>query len=287
MKICLANNTGHYHAGCRAVIGTINNQIKENGHMLLASVGTGQMMDKNSVKDCDLLLINGEGTMHHEGVNKIVLDKTIDLAIKYRKPIHLINTVWQAINLHPRYAKINKIITREVLSRSELRSQNLDADLCLDLSYFCKINYNQPVINFHKQIVVGDFFFQGAGQKPPLATADFQHIDTNHVYFSGKPKLTLQDHVWSTVVMSLGSASLYITGRHHGVYAACKAKVPFVVHCSNTHKVEGLFAWAGVKIPIANNMQQIIENVEWAKEHNEEYLKLFNFMENQPFVPFC
>ena len=46
---------------------------------------------------------------------------------------------------------------------------------------------------------------------------------------------------WRDFVSQLWYSNLLITGRHHEMYAACKAECPFVVIEGNTHKNQGLF----------------------------------------------
>ena len=47
---------------------------------------------------------------------------------------------------------------------------------------------------------------------------------------------------WDTIVNKLRKTNWFITGRHHELYAACKARCPFTVLKGNTWENEGLLA---------------------------------------------
>jgi hypothetical protein len=55
--------------------------------------------------------------------------------------------------------------------------------------------------------------------------------------------------------------------------------VPFVFCKVNTHKVEGLFKWAGVNIPTVRQAPDILDCLAWAVENREEYQRLFDFLD--------
>jgi hypothetical protein len=48
------------------------------------------------------------------------------------------------------------------------------------------------------------------------------------------------------------------------------------------HKIEGLFEWAGVDIPIATDLPELLDAIRWAKTHPDVFERLFDWMERQP-----
>jgi hypothetical protein len=94
-------------------------------------------------------------------------------------------------------------------------------------------------------------------------------------------KIGLDGESWEDVVDSLRGAKVYVTGQHHGVYAACRARCPFVCGKVNTHKLSSLFEWAGVDIPFFTTAAECIEQVGNFHERMDEFEKLFQFLEEQ------
>jgi hypothetical protein len=76
-------------------------------------------------------------------------------------------------------------------------------------------------------------------------------------------------------VASLRTASYLITGRHHAVYAACVARVPFVASEGNTHKIRGLIASADADILVAETPEEIPAVLAANLARPEEYERLF------------
>jgi len=244
--------------------------IRKCGHELLAVVrgnsDTVVNLD-NIVKDIDAVIINGEGTMHH---NRPVPHQYLNIlrnAKKMGKKTALVNTVWQSMTLDDEMKDVLRdtyISVREVMSARELQKDDIHADIHLDLSYF---NDVPEKMSAHRELVVGKFFSQ----------SDYRP--------QGVPYVDIFKQDWDTIVNVLRSADWFITGRHHELYAACKARCPFAVLDGNTHKNIGLIETAEVVVPVAPPKlakKNIPDFLARCKEHRMEYEKLFNWMERQP-----
>jgi hypothetical protein len=96
------------------------------------------------------------------------------------------------------------------------------------------------------------------------------------------PIANLNRMSWSRLVNSLRGAKLFVTGRHHGVYAACRAEVPFLAYRGNSHKIEGLIASAGVNIPVFDRPDNLNEQIELCLSLRSEYDALFHWMASRP-----
>ena len=245
MNILLLNDTSHYHNGCVAVMETIRRKLSR--YVLV-----------DSYEEADAIVINGEGTMHHGGGSKFM--EVLNRAVIDRKRTYLINTVWASMPEAWRYLlhSFSQIYTRETLSQKEITAFGTDAIVYLDQSYYADIP-DGDFRDFKGETATGDYF---------------QH--------TAPCDLHLKRDSWGYIVRSLRTASLYITGRHHGVYAACKARCPFVAYKHNCHKIEGLLVTAGVKIPIPQSPREIDSAIKWAGRNKSAYDDLFDFMESYP-----
>ncbi len=271
MKVYIANDTSWFHCGSYAAMCVLRDGILAAGHEIIGTnkVGT-QFLYNKLYRNADTVVINGEGTMHHESKGKRFLMEVIRRSIEDGKNVYLYNTVWQdnKTSWDNILKKIKWISVREVSSYNELKKKHgiKRCGMALDLSYFCPIDDEDEIYDFENEVVAGDFFYGN-------------EVEAFKGSFDAMYNLNLFHHTWSTVVNSLKTASCYVTGRHHGVYAACKARTPFAAYRSNTHKVTGLFKWAGVEIPIANKPREIPNLLSWISENKGEYERLFDWME--------
>lgn len=272
MKVLIFNDTRKYHHGCFKVMEYLHRDIQENGHTVVGSVlGNINVVPSLETKfnESDLILINGEGTMHHNRPVPHQLLEILRVAKKSGKKTALINTVWQDMRVDAEIVDVLKdtyISVREVLSQQELQKQGIESEVHLDLSYFVDVP-EIPELQRPREYVVGKFFSQ----------ADYRPRGIHHI------DIFKQD--WDTIVNVLRATDWFITGRHHEMYAACKARCMFSTLAGNTWKNQGLFRTAGVDIKVADpyiRHENIPKFVDSCKERSGEYLKLFNWMERQP-----
>ena len=270
MKVIVLNDTSKYHHGCYKVMEYLHNDLSSNGHHVLAYVGgnTDRLPnDPSYYENADAVIINGEGTMHHDRPLPHSLLNVLRNAKKKGMKTALINTVWQSMTLDTEMKEVLKdtyISVREIKSQRELQKDGIESDIHLDLSYFNDV----PEVTLpNKEYVVGKFFFQ----------SDFRP--------RGVPSLDIFKDKWNKIVNTLRTTDWFITGRHHELYAACKARCPFSVLSGNTWKNHGLIETAGVDILIGDphmRHEHISRFVDKCKERRMEYEKLFNWMELQP-----
>jgi len=139
MKAILFNDTSNFHYGCKGAMKYLHRNIKKN-YTLLESVKCKEFPEYNpkNLKNADVVIINGEGTMHHDAP---LAQWYLDLILKahyLKKKIFLINTVWQAMTLSTALRKIlqeSYVSVRDIKSQSELNKHNINAHFHLDLSY--------------------------------------------------------------------------------------------------------------------------------------------------------
>ena len=275
MKVIIFNDTSRYHKGCEKVMEYMHKDLHKCGHQILASVkGNKDRVDEvqNLFMEADAVIVNGEGTMHHDRPVPHQLLQVIKNAKVLGKKTALINSVWHKMTLDDEMKEVlgdTYISVREVMSQRQLASDGIKSDVHLDLSYFNNVPEKMAP---HRELVVGKFFAQ----------ADYRP--------EGVPHIDIFKQDWDTIVNVLRSTDWFITGRHHEMYASCKARCPFITLGGNTHKNEGLMETANVNIPVESPTllhDKIPDFLARCKEHRMEYEKLFNWMEQQPRFTFA
>ena len=276
------NNTSNFHQGCRAVMHILHEDLESNGIVILASVKSEESFfyQERNFDKTNAIIINGEGTMHH---NAPLACQYLDLMLKAassNKKIFLINTVWQDMYLSDPLIKVlqnSYISVRDIKSQKELEKHNIKSHFHLDLSYDMKVPFPEPK---RDGLVIGTFSMDYDKRKKSASSVS---IFTEN---------------WEDLVTRLSKANYFITSRHHEMYAACLARCPFYVYQGNSWKNEGLLGAAGVKIPCRKEDAKVLDfmkgsedstifhdEVQEIEDNRQEYDKLFKWMEDQkPFT---
>lgn len=280
MKVYFVNDTSSWHNGSQATCRSLKERIQSAGHVIHQVCYRPDGPIPRLIDECDFMIINGEGTFRNELSNPengrlTLLREGMKHAVYSGKQVFLVNTLWY--NMLPGWRNILKnitgISTREPMSANYMRESQTYAiypDIHPEEAYFyyVKDDNHRP---FEGMNIVGDFY--------PWNTKE--GITHNDELFKDMPRLSMFELCWKDLVNQLRGAKLYITGLHHGVIAACKARVPFACCEVRTWKIKGLFQWAGVEIPLANDMESLKSAIRFAYDRPEEFEKLFNFLENQ------
>lgn len=263
MKILLINDTSAYHSGCIEVINFYKDYFLNHNLDITNDFNI-------DVSSYDIVIANGEGTMHHNA-NKA---RSILKCLTKAKKSMLVNSVWQAndLSLTKMLLDIDYISVRETKSKDEIYNQiGLETNINLDLSYFQPVD----IINKKSMNIV-------AGNKMRVPKTKPKRPKITDVGEDGYIDIFIQS--WQDIVSQLKVSKLLVTGRHHEMYAACVAECPFVVIEGNTHKNQGLFETANVNIPVLefgcdnNTIKNAIKNIDTYKD---EFTKLFTFMKSQ------
>jgi len=297
VKVHYANDT-QFHAGSVAVSVAITNRLREQGHKIVGITRRPQAPDTEALEACDALVVNGEGTFRDEHrqwePGRIAgLMYAMEEAKALGKRVHLVNATW--FNMLPHWGRIlstlDEVAVREPLSAREMaETTGVHPAIYLDASYYAPVDYATwafAVPQLRGKIVMGHLYPHNF---PDLLTEDhpaFAEYRANYLPMIPFDAASQPEplRVWPEFVVGLEGAALYITGQHHGVYAACKARTPFVACKCNTWKVEGLFEWADVDIPIVRNADDVPYCIEWALSKPPEFEKLWRFMETCPQWP--
>lgn len=260
-KIRLLGDHSAYHCGSAAAFQAISAACRK----------AGSLVEHDEV--FDILVVNGEGSMHHDSVTcrKKLLE--IELALDAGKAVYLMNTVWQ--DNSPEAARIldrcERVTVREQLSRKELSRIGVECDVALDQSFFLPVDEAAPATDFSNGPVLTDFYSRDMGT--------FAKVTTQWTW--SVPYVQMHEWTWHSLVRSLRSAGVLLTGRHHAVYAACRARVPFLALKGNTHKIEGLIASSGVDIPVYDAYADLLKAYRSRQWLRHDYEALFGWMDAQ------
>lgn len=249
------------HCGCQAVTEVIHRNLSKHGVIV------------DHKDPYDVLIVNGEGSMHHGKRNFTYKMHQIRLAQLLGKPTHLINSLWQEnpSDFDEVLNKLSEIWVRGTNSAQDLQQNHgITARHYIDLSYYAEIDPSAESLDFRNEIVATDVYAEGFGfvWLPPRKAIDLTNID-------------MRELSWSSLVNSLSTAKLLITGRHHGMYAACRARLPFVPIRGNSHKIEDLLSTAKSPIPIAKSITDAVNLITWAINNRSAYDDLFAWMDEQ------
>lgn len=211
MKIYVLNDTSHKHAGCRATMKAFYNLFKNHEIICRNYVGAQHHNDLHEAKfnECDLVVCNGEGTMHHDKPAVKFLMWALDKGQKLGKRTMLINSIWQSNpdKYKEILSKLDFLSFREILSQKEAGMGLVFPDLVFNNEYIVREKTGKDLL------YIDDNF--------PLE-GDFQIL-----------------------VDKMADCKHFTTTKYHGVILAIISKTPFTALSRDTHKITGLIKTAG------------------------------------------
>ena len=271
MKLFVMNDTGdETHAGCQAVMRSINAQIaRVPGLTVIGRHKVGAFeVDEAAFAKADAVLINGEGTIHHSTRRARHLMASILEAKRQGKRVLLVNALFQQYE-GPKdlLAGLDLLCVREPRSAA-----------------FARVYGGQPLTLLDS---AADPDFLTPGKAVPLTSGlvigHVQKVERFPMAFNA-----LQGHrqamfhgSFDDIVATLRQADVYITGQHHGVYAAALAGCPFVAVRSTSHKIEAFIDWTGLPIPLCQSAGEIEAALDFAIANPSIYAELQHFMAAQ------
>lgn len=246
MKIFILNDTSIAHTGSQACMKYIYDELKE--HEIVGKHICGEtVIDFDKFNRAQLVLANGEGTMHDNVGKANLVMETLQLAQDRNKRTMLVNTVWQNmrrdINM-PILARLDYLCVREPLSQKATGVKcDVVPDFCVGTSFE---KYEPDIVDTSLR----SRYAKGDTHPDCPWHGIMNHIDATEVGLSTP---------FRELIEELKQYDTYITGQHHGIYAAILAGIKFLPLPSNTHKIEGLIKWIGK----SNPKEFILE--QWSK----------------------
>lgn len=223
-----------------------------------------------AMRDADLIVINGEGTLHHGSKQGAKLLDVVDHPARRTTPVALINAVYQdnPPAWNERLAKINLISARDSWSAAEIeKAIGKKTGFVPDLSLAEGAVPSSAALR-RDRLLVGDSVNRDVGRQlldfadrrndarylpiltsikppkphyPPVIRALRQaYIDLQAKVFSWQHRHTLFNRTEAGFVESLQSAYLHLTGRFHAVCLCLATGTPFLALESNSWKIAAL-----------------------------------------------
>lgn len=273
-KAVFLNDTApRYHHGCVRVSGRIRTLLAERGIEVVASNPAHQDWRRNAqvvaaLKQSDLIVINGEGTLHGGAKRGAELLDILTADERRGQPVALVNTIWQ--NNPPAWNALldrcDIVSVRDSHSAAALAQAGVThARLAPDLSLTGPL---APSAGQRDQIVIGDSVRFSCRQALAQA-AQHQHavyIPTKYLrapIWNLRPISALLWRLYNRVpfgkvpvfrmartdegyLRELQRTQSHITGRFHGVCLSMLAQTPFLAVISKTTKVQTLIEDAGL-----------------------------------------
>lgn len=303
LKAVFLNDTsGHHHFGCFRVMRTIEDALKARGIEVTAKSLVRQDWQRDAgflsaLRAADLVVINGEGTLHHGSRHAEKLLRIVRDPNRGNTPIVILNALFQ--DNPPEWDQllneIALISVRDSRSFAELKDRySGELHQTLDFSLF------EPFVNVggteRTSLIIGDSVFSDVTED--LATlSDNSAADTFlpivRTIKSSKPQLSpVRRMVREAVIFMhrnlfrlrhpktryckseyeylqvLSKGKLHITGRFHSVCFSLLTKTPFLVLSSNSWKIEALIEDLGLSSARVMKFEDIRRSIQRAENHD-------------------
>jgi len=273
MKAFLINDTSKVnHFGCKILNSNLNELFKKKKINISNRCFNAENFEisLNKIKKSrfNYVIINGEGTMHHDQKEFLNIINLSNFLFKKKIPVYLINATVQGISL--RYIKIfhkfRKIYVRENLSKKFLSKFGIRSKVVPDLIFYkkikCKLDkkINNLVItdstisvdtkklfnlyNLYKnQSVFVPLFYLPKNERKKKITK-FKLFIYRVINILNSNRLNVFSifalNNYRSLIKLLCSSNYLISGRFHMIALSMIYKIPFYYLPSNTYKIQGL-----------------------------------------------
>lgn len=269
LKVALFNDTApSWHFGCEAVMAAIERNVHARGGLIIHRhpvhmPWAGDRLALRAIADADLVLVNAEGTIHHESRWGAELARLGPYCAERGTPCHIVNATIQANGAATMgdLAAFSSVWVRESRSAEECRRWGVAAEICGDLSFFHRFVRHQPT--FRRGVVIDSVMPAVNAQLGKMATGvKAEFVTMTH----SRTSLKAFRRTWLTRTYAtrgpfrrirgvndferfagyLARHRFVVTGRFHGLCFALNAGVPFQAVSSNSWKSEALLADVGL-----------------------------------------
>lgn len=277
----LVNDTSYEnHHGCQSVVRNLHLAMSQRGWRATGSSPVGASLqnlleNRAQIAEADLILVNGEGSLHHDSRNASRLLDII-LYLQESHPVVLLNSVWQA-NRDVRWATAlggcRSVYVRDRSSLKEILPLRPDASYVPDLTFY---DFPQVEPRGHHRFACTDSVTKGwtvAAMKycDGLPEWDFLTLFTGGAKQTNSAlenlKVRFFPQLWARYRLPVGQRYRSLahavqdtesfrhqlqdyravcTARYHALCFCIQQSVPFLVVASNTHKSESLVAEIGL-----------------------------------------
>jgi polysaccharide pyruvyl transferase WcaK-like protein len=235
----------------------------------------------------DRVVVNGEGTLHHNQRTALAALAVARTAQVLGKEVHVVNTSVQAMHsevLTMVVGNATRLVVREPQSYRYLRGLNLDCQLGSDCAFAATYEPARNVYPLPAEVapqraclVTGGCgardvsiieitkTLRRAGYSPfYYRIGDGDPLSVEQCASAGIPVVTWNAIPWNVLPDYLKQVKLVVSGRYHIIIFALMARIPFIPLSSNTWKIEGLcelFHWPIPVLPGAHGFVDALSSL--------------------------
>lgn len=323
MKAFIFNDTRFdNHHGCSMVMSAIFHALRLRKVVILATSPVGYNWQRDelileNLSRSDVIIVNGEGSIHHNNPNAYLLAEVAEYCRKIQKPCHLINAVFDSNSLEiaNKVRNFDSIYVREDLSKQELRTFNIDSKVVPDLSFYwnCtnqnnrskKIGVTDSVGTNELNCILYSRAMLADAVYLPILTHPFPVIKTSiRAWLIFLRYLFRYNAFWivktskamslenkkryfytsnsSEYMAKIASCKALLTGRFHGLCIAIITNTPFLATKLISHKIEGLLMDIGIGLDrlISESDLEVKAKLEIPDFSKKELDKILNYSAN-------
>ena len=306
MKTAVIINDTSYeaHHGCEMVMKNIFKLLKLQDIEIIDTNPVGVDWNNSkfitSLKKSDIVIINGEGTLHHSQKRARVLSEVIPFSKKMNKKVILINATIEDNNEHiiDNIRLSDLIFVRESMSRDYLLEKSIKSHVVPDMTFYTDINikHKKRIYIAYTDSVYNDVSIEllreSTNRKesifiPPLKLTNFNK--SIKLFFKDRLKLvgfkilnavnvSLEyerlrylyfTNSFSDYLDKLYESKVLIAGRFHSMCFSILTQTPFVALKSNSFKIEGLLKDIGIDSRLYERVNAIDLNNNFEFELDE------------------
>jgi len=309
-KLIILNDTdvGGMHFGCSRVMGNIKRLSEQYGLRILTTIPAATPSSSSSMRraisETDIVMINGEGTLHHGRRRARWLIEAVEYAKSKNKPVALVNALYQENPelWNPVVRELDIIYARDALSATQLaraagRSVEYMGDLALydETPSFVDADRNGMLFGDSVHIrttrrllaTASHISRHAPAQVMPITRcyprsgsrrAAVSGLQTIYAYYCHRRvarfgRIVSFSHSQHSYMEALRRFALSVTGRFHALCFALLTGTPFVALASNSWKMEAIITDAGLRRdrligPRMLNPEIILDN-DWSYSPEE------------------
>lgn len=306
-RVVILNDTAltENHHGCHAVMSALEDLLVRRSISVELSVPLGTNWERpeivSAIRRSDALIINGEGTLHSSRPYVKNLLRAGSFASSLGRPAILINSVYQNNDseVADLVREFNLVSVRESFSQAELSSENIDSAVVPDLTFWSTRSvaqepkhssvrkYSIPVVtdsvDKSKTAILHEYAERKNLSKCLIYVPDISRLSSlkheigDWIKFGkSNPPAFVHARNANSFIKKLSRFPLVLSGRFHVTCFAISHSIPFFCIGSNSHKVEGMLADAGLQDRLTDpcSLPEIDAINSWTEEHSakcEEY----------------
>jgi polysaccharide pyruvyl transferase WcaK-like protein len=310
-RVLLVNDTrivGHH--GSSSVVDVIFREFAKRGISVVSDVEHAVNIGSLGDHGCQAVVINGEGAMHGGGKHSHLFSRIGEDMHRRRIPVFLINTVFdeRTPEILARMRYFTGIYCREAQSAKVLETAGVDASVCPDLTFGLDLpdglafrpgsrivvldttvaSKNRTLYRF---CLENGLQFQPMRASPRLVRATSWRNLLRIARFGATKyagKLLPGVYAFGRYANAVTSSRAFfermtektlvvVASRFHGVCFCIKAGVPFLAISSNTPKIEGMLADAGLSDRMLDigdlDVELLRRRAVWSPQHEERRLR--------------